>query len=383
MYYVVRTNGLKHIGRSEIIIKPLTVLLGKSWKSKSMIIRTLWLALRTLNPLYVSLFSGVRARNEEDYLRSAERMINTVGPEIIKGFPISIIDKESLTARIMVEANDVYSEVVVDPEGASLRLNISNKMLDTFINATERNIGSRVWLRSNLLELFDPLLLGYERILLGNLINTLGEALGFSHRIINEQRYVIEALLQEHSKIQDEWLKKLLNSLELNSLWKGGVIDSNYNEMLSWNNISCPVASILSLSLSLLTYFPKVLLVESPELCLHPEQVLRLVQFTVVKVKEYNKFMILSTNSDYFLFKINNLILLYLRGNYVSYNEEAQALDPNIVAVYSIKGKDLIESVSLNRGFNEDEFRGVSEEIYRERTRILREIELGSQRFGI
>ncbi len=379
MYYIFRAKGLKGINNFEMIVKPLTLLLGRSWKRKSLILRSFWLTLRTLNPLYVSLFSTERARDEEDYVKSAERMVETLGPEVISDFPSSLIDKGSLAAKIMVETSTAYSEIVLDPEGIGIRINISDEGLKMFIKTSEENLRSKVGIKAKALEIFDPLLLGYERVLLGRLLK-VPELLPRFMMIVNEQRRVIETALRRASKVEDYWLKRLMESLELRSLWEEGVV-TDEEENIDLSKTYCPIASVLPIALPLLLPSPKTIVIENPELCLHPERILRLAQLIAAKVKEHNKFLLISTDSDYFLYKINNLALLYLRGNYVSREEESLALDPNIISVYRLKEDGSLNSVQFARGFNEDEFLAPSEEIYLERTQILREIELGPQRF--
>jgi len=121
---------------------------------------------------------------------------------------------------------------------------------------------------------------------------------------------------------------------------------------------------------------PRVVVVEEPEAHLHPRAQGALARL-IAKAVNGGKYVILTTHSDYMLYRLNDLIALSRsseRARALGFAED-EVLRPESVAAYLIKAegnKAVVERLEVGpEGFPEDEFTSVAVELAEERARIL------------
>jgi len=121
---------------------------------------------------------------------------------------------------------------------------------------------------------------------------------------------------------------------------------------------------------------PHVVVVEEPEAHLHPRAQGALARL-IAKAVNRGKYVVLTTHSDYMLYRLNDLIALSRspeRARDLGFTDD-EVLRPESVAAYLVKaegGKAVVERLEVGpEGFPEDEFASVAMELAEERARIL------------
>jgi len=121
---------------------------------------------------------------------------------------------------------------------------------------------------------------------------------------------------------------------------------------------------------------PRVVIIEEPEAHLHPRAQGALARL-IAKAVNGGKYVVLTTHSDYMLYRLNDLIALSRspEGARTLGFSEDEVLRPESVAAYLVKaegGKAVVERLDVGpEGFPEDEFTSVAAELAEERARIL------------
>jgi len=121
---------------------------------------------------------------------------------------------------------------------------------------------------------------------------------------------------------------------------------------------------------------PHVVVVEEPEAHLHPRAQGALARL-IAKAVNRGKYVILTTHSDYMLYRLNDLIALSRfpeKARELGFAED-EVLRPESVAAYLVKAEGdraVVERLDVGpEGFSEDEFTSVAVELAEERARIL------------
>ena len=114
---------------------------------------------------------------------------------------------------------------------------------------------------------------------------------------------------------------------------------------------------------------PLYVLVEEPEAHLHPRAVVKLAEL-IAKAVNGGKRVVISTHSDFLLYKLNNLLM---RSK--AEKEGDAALSPDDVAVYLVKWVEdgsVVERLHVDEGgLHEEEFLEVTRELFEEESRLL------------
>jgi len=121
---------------------------------------------------------------------------------------------------------------------------------------------------------------------------------------------------------------------------------------------------------------PHVVIIEEPEAHLHPRAQGALARL-IAKAVNRGKHVVLTTHSDYMLYRLNDLIALSRspeRARALGFAED-EVLRPESVAAYLVKAEGdraVVEKLDVGpEGFSEDEFASVAVELAEERARIL------------
>ncbi len=383
--YSFTVKDLLDLKEHEFQIKPLTILIGNDDFTKNVLLRLFWLLLKITNPVYVALFSKGKARDEEDYVSSAEYMIKDISKELFNIPLYKLIKEESVSTKIMLEGESFYVGLVIDPSGFSLRLKVPDEILKTFLRVAGgiRAGDPRALLEMSKIprsvETLDPLFLPAERSCIHQYMKVSYAALT-TNKLFNEIITLIEVLAHDTlEKDITSWLREEAKQLNIRSLEPSSLTFRNFKE-LSWLSAGCKVSSLYPFLIALASEIPKTVVLEYPELCLHPKEIVAVAKLVSIYLNVLGKRIIVSSNSDYFLSEINNLTLMFIRGNYIDLYEKTIALDPDKVSVYRVswdRDETAVEKIPFERGFNENEFLEVLEDIYRRRTQLLRDMELG------
>ena len=141
------------------------------------------------------------------------------------------------------------------------------------------------------------------------------------------------------------------------------------------------VREVIPLLLGLLSERTSILYVEEPETHLHPGAVILLPRLMGYAINMLGKDLRLTTHSDLFIMAVNNLIALSSNpegAKELGYSEE-ELIEPDMVRAYLLKKADdhveVVELPVMEDGFDESAFEEVAEELFRERSEVMRLLE--------
>ena len=192
------------------------------------------------------------------------------------------------------------------------------------------------------------------------------------HKEFNTYSKVIQDALQDYDQVTrtkssgkgNNDFNLLANELE-NKILKGSLVVNSDGDILynvKDNVIKIQATgsiikslSILVLYLRYLAYKDQILIIDEPELSLHPDNQ-RLVARILAKLSKMGVKVIVSTHSDYFIRELNNLMMLNkdnteaarMKDKY-GY-DESEILDYSQVGAYLFKDNDATEIIVTERG---------------------------------
>jgi len=153
------------------------------------------------------------------------------------------------------------------------------------------------------------------------------------------------------------------------------------NKWISLDKSPSGIREIMPLLLGLLSRNISILYVEEPETHLHPRAVMLIPRLMAYALNKLDKKVRLTTHSDNFIMAVNNLIALSSNpegAKELGYSEE-ELIEPDMVRAYLLKKADdhveVVELPVMEDGFDESAFEEVAEELFRERSEVMRLLE--------
>lgn len=438
MLWKVELSNIGPFKEAEIELKPLTIFIGKNSVGKSYFLRLLW-AISSSFPDYIEfekrfkeqggeelrkrLRSGGRW-NKDEVIRYVQLYVNSFTYSIFSGIGkrISIIDhnivshgKEigniSMTSDIMnisfsitkgrISYSFVYNDIinieVTKTFPLGLVFKVGSKEYDREDGIKDENDLDDV-LGLVLLYIFSsilsPIFQGDSAILLVDGRAGLTEFLSSPLRSMKISDYLsivdkeylttFYLLLEQFDKgtlkqeIFSDFFEELGFALKL--IKKSGV-KSPYVKM--WNNVLLPLSQApsgireaLPIALSLSSPGSSTVFIEEPEVHLHPKAQ-KLMAKMIARAVNSEKYIFITTHSDYLLSSISNLISLSShpdKAKELGFKDN-EILGKDKVVAYLIKSEgdhSKVDQIEItDEGIMESEFTKVAEELLDERGNIL------------